>query len=88
MFSDYQTREFGSIHLQDTIKDIISHPLHIVTAITKPIGKVLVAAYKPLEHTLRQVEIHAIRPILGRAIKPIAQIMPKITIGGHKYDLR
>jgi hypothetical protein len=87
MFADYQNHNYGSIHLTDTIKDIVSHPLHIITAITKPVGKVLTAAYKPLEHTLHQVETHVIQPYLKPLIKPIAQVMPKITIAGHRYDL-
>lgn len=74
---------FGSIHLSDEIRKDWSHPLQIMQA---P-AELLRAVYSPLAHTLKQVEIHVIRPYLSPLIKPLAQIAPKITIAGHRYDL-
>ena len=73
----------GSIHLMEEIKQDISHPLDIL----KAPAELLRAAYSPLAHTLKQVEIHVIRPYLAPLIKPLAKIAPKITIAGHRYDL-
>jgi hypothetical protein len=42
---------------------------------------------RPLAVAAKQIEQKIIRPTLGKTIKPIAKVMPKITIGGHRYDL-
>jgi len=43
---------------------------------------------KPLATAAKQLEKYVIQPlILKPFVKPIAKVMPKITIGGHRYDL-
>jgi hypothetical protein len=83
MYARDQYSGLGSIHLMDEIRQDISHPLDIL----KAPAELLRAAYSPLAHTLKQVEIHVIRPYLAPLIKPLAKIAPKITIAGHRYDL-
>jgi len=83
MFENDNNDGLGSIHLTDEIKKIISRPLSIL----KVPGELMKAAYQPLAHTLHQVETHVIQPYLKPLIKPVAKIMPKITIAGHVYDL-
>jgi len=83
MYVRDQYSGLGSIHLMDEIRQVISHPLDIL----KAPARILREVYSPLAHTLKQVEIHVIRPYLAPLIAPVAKVMPKITIAGHRYDL-
>ena len=73
---------FGDIwsDILNPIKSIGTSIEHIYRPIVQAVGH-------PLLNELHQVEVHVIDPYLKPLIKPIQEIMPKITIDGHRYDL-
>jgi len=81
---------FEHEELGDIWKQILSPIKKVGGTIERKIIRPTIGAQgigKPLSVAAKQIEIKIIRPTLGRAIKPIAAVMPKITIGGHRYDL-
>jgi hypothetical protein len=86
--SSGQTTKFDGYG--DIWKDILSPFKKVGSVVETKIIRPTIGAKgigKPLASAGKFIEKKIIDPTLKPLIKPLAKVMPKITIGGHRYDL-